>query len=433
MGTLIRNGRLIDPANQVDRVTDLYLQHGQVAGLGSAPAGFECRREIDADGCLVLPGIIDLRARLREPGQSHKATIASETAAAATSGITSLVLPPDTRPTIDSTAVVKMIRQLSRESGKARVLPLGALTAGLESEQLAQLEALQRVGCIAVSNAMSPIGNTLVMRRALEYAATIGVPVHLYAQDPWLSASGVMHEGAVSSRLGLPGIPEGAEVIGVARDLHLIEQTGVKAHFCSLTTARAVELVAEARARGLPVSADVSILHLYLTERDVDGFNAQCHLRPPLRTPRDLDALRRALADGVVEAICSEHAPHDADAKLLPFPATEPGASTLEVLLPLVLRLVDEGVLDLSSAVRSLTAAPARILGINAGHLGVGSRADLSVVDPNAYWMVDAPSLRSAGKNTPLHGWELKGQVLHTLLEGQLVYSRPDRAYTQAT
>ncbi len=428
MGTLIRNGRLIDPANNIDRVTDLYIQHGQVASLGTAPEGFVCNRELDASGCLVLPGLIDLRARLREPGQSHKATIASETAAAAASGITSLVLPPDTKPAIDSTAVVKMIRQLSRESGKARVLPMGALTANLDSEQLAQMDTLHRNGCIAVSNAHAPIANTLVMRRALEYAATVGVAVHLYAQDPWLAAGGVMHEGAVSARLGLPGIPAGAEVIGVARDLHLIEQTGVKAHFCSLTTARAIELVAEARARGLPVSADVSILHLFLTERDADNFNAQCHVIPPLRTQRDLEALRRAVADGSIDAICSEHAPHDADAKLLPFPATEPGASTLELLLPLTLRLVDEGVLDLTAAVRALTAAPARILGVSTGHLGVGARADLTLVDPEAYWQVDRARLRSAGKNTPLHGWELKGQVLHTLLEGQLVYSRPDRA-----
>ena len=420
----ISGGRLIDPAHGRDEITDLYLANGRIASIGQAPSGFVAEQHIDASGQLICPGLIDLQARLREPGQKHKGTIASETAAAAASGITTLCCPPDTQPVIDSPAVAEQITHRATAAGLARVLPIGALTQGLAGEQLANMQALQQAGCVVVGNALRPVTNTLVQRRAMEYAATLGLPVFINAEDPWLAADGCIHEGPLSTRMGLSGIPECAEVVAVGRDLMLIEQTGVRAHFSQLSSARAVEMIAQAKARGLPVSADVSAHQLFLTEVDVSDFNSLCHVRPPLRSQRDRDALRAALADGVIDAICSDHQPHDRDAKLAPFAATEPGISALETLLPLALRLVEEGVLTLPRAIAALSSEPARILGIEAGQLGVGAVADLCLIDPALPWHVDARQLRSAGKNTPFDGWELRGRVTHTLLGGELVFQR---------
>ncbi len=418
----IRNGRVIDPANHIDIVTSLFISDGIIAALGQAPAGFVAEQVIDASHRLVLPGLVDLQARLREPGLEHKGTIASETRAAAAGGITTLCCPPDTDPVLDTESVAEQMRQRAHAAGFARVIPLGALTAGLKGEQLAEMQTLKDAGCVAMSNARQPIINTLVLRRAMEYAATLGLTVVLHPEDPFLASNGCIHEGAVSTRLGLPGIPECAEVIAIGRDLRLVEQTGVRAHFATLSSARAVEMVAKARARGVPVTADVSMQQLYLTEMDVNYFNSLCHVRPPFRTQRDRDGLRAALSDGVLGAICSDHQPHDLDAKLAPFAATEPGSSGLETLLPLALRLADEKVLSLSQAVARITCDPARIFGIDAGTLGVGKRADLCIVDPNTRWSVSDKTLLSRGKNSPFLGWELSGQVTHTLLEGRVVY-----------
>ncbi|MGE0082174.1 MAG: dihydroorotase [Thiohalomonadaceae bacterium] len=425
MNILIQGGRVIDPANGVDTQADVYISGGRVAAVGEAPADFRAERVVDARGRIVCPGLVDLHARLREPGLEHKGTVASETRAAARAGITTLCCPPDTDPVVDTPAAAQLIKRLARETGQARVLPLGALTQGLKGEQLAEMAALHDAGCIALGNARRPITNTLVMRRALEYAATLDLTVFLYPEDPWL-AGGCVHEGVVGARLGLSGIPECAEVIGLARDLRLVEQSGVRAHFCQLSTASAVELVAEARARGLPVSADVAAHQLYLTEMDVGSFNSLCHVRPPLRTQRDRDALRAGLASGAISAVCSDHQPHDADAKLAPFPATEPGASTLETLLPLMLRLADEGVLGLDAAIAKVTCEPARILGHDSGTLAVGAGADVCVFDPERWWTVSEHTLTSRGKNSPFLGWELKGRVTHTLLAGEVVFELND-------
>ncbi len=420
MRIVIRGGRLVDPANGVDRSGDLCIADGRIAGFDLAD--FPADHTIDATGRIVCPGLIDLRAHTREPGQEYKGTIASETRAAAAGGITTLCLPPDTAPVIDSPAVVDLVNRIADEKGRARLHVIGALTQGLQGEQITEMHALKEAGCIAMSNAKQPLANTLVLRRSLEYAASLGLPIVLHAEDPWLAAGGLIHEGMVSTRLGLPGIPACAETIAVGRDLLLVEQAGVRAHFGQLSTAASVELIAEAQARGIPVTADVAIHQLYLTELDVGHFNALCHVRPPLRMQRDLEALRAALADGVISAVCSDHAPHDADAKLAPFPATEPGISGLETLLPLTLRLVDEGVLPLSEAIGKLTTGPAKALGLDAGTLSVGAVADVCVFDPEACWTVDADRLQSRGKNTPFIGWEMKGRVTHTLLEGDLVY-----------
>lgn len=418
---IIRNGRVIDPARGRDEQADLYVEDGRIGAIGKDVAG-PADIEIDATGQWVIPGLVDLHARLREPGKEYKGTIASETAAAAKAGVTTLCCPPDTDPVVDTEAVAEHIRNRATASGRARVLPLGALTRGLAGEHLAEMAALREAGCVAVSNARRPIRNTQVMRRALEYAATLGLTVFLYPEDPWLAGDGCVHEGALSARLGLPGIPEIAEVIGLARDLELVAQTGVRAHFCQLSSARGVDMVAEARVKGLPVSADVSAHQLFLTEMDVGQFDSRYHLLPPLRTQRDMEGLRRGLGRGIVQAVCSDHQPHDPDAKLAPFAATEAGGATLETLLPLVVRLADEGVLPLGEALAAVTCGPAQVLDIDAGTLSEGAPADISIFDPDALWTVSEETLLSKGKNSPFLGWELKGRVTHTLLRGRLAY-----------
>jgi dihydroorotase len=426
-GLRIQGGRLIDPANQIDAVEDVYVDStGFIAGIGTAPADFKSDRTLDARDRIVCPGLIDLRARLREPGLEHKATIESETRAAVAAGITTLCCPPDTLPVIDTPAMAQMIQSRAWRFGLAFVHPLGALTRGLEGKLLTDMAALEEAGCVGVSNALAPVTDTLVLRRALEYAATFGLTVHLHAEDPWLRNSGCAHEGEVGTRLGLPGIPEAAETVAVARDLALIEQTGVRAHFCGLTSARAVTMVAEARKQGLAVTADVTAHHLHLTEHDIGFFNTQCHVRPPLRSTGDRDALRAALQTGVIGAICSDHQPHETDAKLAPFAESEPGVSGLETLLPLTLRLVDEKLLTLPQAIALLTSKPAEILGIEAGSLAVGATADLCILDPTARWTLKAEHFVSRGANSPFLGWEFTGRVTHTLVGGEVVFERAD-------
>lgn len=420
----ISQGRLIDPANQVDGVQDLFIAEGRVAAVGQAPDGFRADVVIDAAGRVVCPGLIDLRAHLREPGEEHKATIASETRAAARAGITSLCCPPDTRPPIDTPAVAGLIRRRARAAGMARVIPLGALTQGLDGERLSEMAALKQAGCLGVSNAFHPVRNHLIMSRAMEYAATFDLTVFVNPQDYALANDGRVHQGAVGTRLGIAGVPAAAETVAVAGLLALVDQIGVRVHFSLLSTARAAQMIARAQHDGLPVSADVSAHHLHLTENDVLDFDSQCHVRPPLRTLRDREGLRQWLARGVISAICSDHQPHEADAKLRPFTETESGISGLETLLPLSLRLVDEGVLSLNEMIARLSWHPARILGIQAGRLGPGARADVCVFDPEAWWVLSRDTLLSRGHNTPFLGWEMKGQVTHTLLSGRIVYER---------
>ena len=425
MRVTVRGGRIVDPASRVDRKDDLHLAEGRVLALGPAPDGFEAEQIIAAEGQVVCPGLVDLRAYLREPGLEHKATIASETCAAAASGITTLCCPPDTDPVIDTPAVVELIHKHASEAGTARVEVLGALTRGLGGSQLAEMGALRRAGCVGVSHATRPIESTQVLRHAMEYAATFGLTVFLHPEDPWLGRDGHAHEGAVTTRLGIPGIPETAETIGLARDLLLVEQTGVRAHFCHLSTARSVQMVGEALGRGLPVTADVNAHHLHLTVMDLLDFNPNCHLHPPLRGRRDLEGLRAGLVAGLISVIASDHQPHEADAKLDPFSDTEVGASGLETLLPLTLRLVDDGVMGMTEAIAALTCNPARVLGVRAGSLAPGSPADVCVFDPEALWTLEPESMVSRGHNSPFLGWELKGRVSCTLLTGRPVYRRP--------
>jgi dihydroorotase len=419
----LKGGRVIDPANKVDDLLDVYIADGRIAALGGAPEGFGSAQEIDAGGCIVCPGLVDLCARVREPGQEHKATIATESVAAAAGGITTLCCPPDTNPVVETPADIELIRLRAEKTGKTRIVTLGALTHGLDGERLSEMAALKNAGCVGVSNALRPLANTLVQRRALEYAATFGLTVFLHPNDHWLSANGCAHEGQVATRLGLPGIPEAAETAAVARDLTLIEQTGIRAHFCHLTTARAVHMVARAQFDGLPVTADVALPYLYMTEVDISDFDSHCHVIPPLRTTQDRLHLREALKRGTLSAISSDHQPHEADAKLRSFPSTEPGISGLDTLLPMSLRLVEAHVIELDELIHRLTAGPAGILGLPFGTLSIGASADVCIFDPNLVWQLNTDTMRSNGHNTPFMGWEMKGRVIHTLLAGNLVHS----------
>ncbi len=423
MQARISSGRVIDPAQGLDATKDLFIAEGRIVGVGEPPPGFAPERLIDATGLIVCPGLVDLCARMREPGQEHKASIDSESRAAAKGGVTTLCTPPDTDPVVDTPAVVELIHQRGAQSGAARVEVVGALTRNLDGEQLAEMGALGEAGCVGVSNATRPVPSSEIMRRALEYAATFDLTVFVQPEDPWLARDRQVHNGAVSTRLGLGGIPETAETVALARDLLLVEQTGARAHFLHLSTARAVGMIERARERGLPVTADVTAHHLHLSADQVSGFNSDCHVRPPLRTEADRDGLRDGLRRGTIDAICSDHQPHERDARLNPFPATEPGISGLETLLPLSLRLVDEGLLSLSDCIACLSARPARILGRAAGgSLEVGAVADVCVFDPNARWQLRESEMLSRGHNTPFLGSTMCGRVRFTLLAGRVVY-----------
>jgi len=418
----IHQGRLIDPASNTDQITDIYLQDGKVLAIGEAPAQFEAGQIIDASGKIVCPGLVDLSTRLREPGQEQKATIATETAAAAKGGITTLCCAPDTDPVIDTPAVATLVIELAKEAGNARVLPVGALTEGLDGEQLSEMATLKHAGCVALSNGYTPLANTLVERRALEYAATFDMTAILRPEDQHLCDGGCAHEGPVSSRLGLPGIPEAAETVALARDLALAEHTGCKVHFRCLSSGAATRILERSQRQRLAVSADVAIHQLHLTEMDIEDFNSLCHVRPPLRSLTDRETLRNAVASGIIAAICSDHQPHEADAKEAPFPSTAPGISGLETLLPLTLKLVHEGVITLRDALARLTCGPADILGLPYGRLHPGASADICIFDPDRHWELRREDFTSAGQNSPFIGWELVGKVTHTLFAGRVVY-----------
>ncbi len=422
MSLKITGGRLLDPANGVDEKTNIFISKGKIAGIGKSPAGFKARRTIDATGKIVCPGLVDLATRLREPGEEHKATIKSETRAAASAGITTLCCLPDTDPIIDTPAVAELIHQRADEAGYARVVCLGAMTQGLGGKLLAEMGALGAEGCVGISNANIPIVNTDVLRNAIEYAASCGITVFLHAEDRWLAGEGCMHEGAVSTRLGIPGIPETAETVCLSRDLLLLEQARARGHFGRISTARATAMLGAAQRRGLPVSADVAAHQLFLTEQNVGGYDSNFHVRPPLRTRADRNALRKALKSGVIRIICSDHQPHDIDAKTAPFSATLPGISALETLLPLTLKLVEEDVLDLSSAIAAVSAEPADALGLEIGQLGLGAAADVCVFDPKEEWQLSGREMTSAGKNSPFLGTTFKGRVHHTILAGRVVH-----------
>lgn len=422
MSIQIKNGRVIDPKNKLDTQCDVYIVAGKVAALGNAPDGFVAEQVIDATGLIVMPGLVDLAARLREPGYEYMATLESEIEAAMAGGVTSLACPPDTDPPLDEPGLVEMLKHKVRNLNQVHVYPVGALTSRLQGQELTEMAELMDAGCVAFSQADAPLTDTRVLLRAMQYAATFGFSVWLRPQDSFLAKNGVAHDGEVATRCGLPAIPVCAETIALATMLTLAQETGVKLHVCRISSAAAVEMIRLAKQQGLSVTCDVSMNHVHLSEMDIGFFDPNCHLSPPLRSLRDRAALRAGLMDGTIDAICSNHAPVDEDAKQLPFAEAEAGATGLELLLPLVLKWAQQDKLDLSAALATVTLQAAEILGLDAGHLSVGAIADVCVFDPKSDWKVEPRALKSQGKNTPFHGMELQGKVRYTLTNGQIIY-----------
>ncbi len=413
MNTVILNGRVIDPKNGVDRQASLYLAAGKIAAIGDAPAGFVAEKSIDAAGCIVCPGLIDLGARLN--------SIEAELAAAVAGGVTSVVVPPDADPPLDEPELADRLVHRGEEIGKARVLPLGALTLGLKGERLAELAGLKKAGCVAFSQANKPVVDTEALLRAMEYAATFGFAVWLQPQDYWLSRNGIAHEGEVASRLGLAGIPVAAETIAIGTIVQLVRDTGCRVHLTRISSAAGMALIQRARHDGLPVSCDVGIHHLLLTENDIGYFNPHARFCPPLRAQSDRQALSAAVASGLA-TVCSDHTPVGADDKLLPFGDAKPGATGLELLLPLTLKWAEEAGIALPDALARITSAPAEVLGLPLGDLAVGAAADVCVFDPAADWQVTPEALKSRGKNSPWLGYVMSGRVRTTLSGGRVVY-----------
>ncbi|MDO8812945.1 MAG: dihydroorotase [Gallionella sp.] len=422
MNIHIKNGRLIDPKNNLDVVCDVFIAEGRIAAIGVAPPGFAAAQVIDASGLVVAPGLIDLAARLREPGYEYKATLESELEAAVAGGVTSLACPPDTDPPLDEPGLVEMLKHRARNLNQAHVYPVGALTTALQGQELTEMTELSDAGCVAFSQADAPLTDTRVLMRAMQYAATFDFSVWLRPQDSFLAKDGVAHDGEVATRCGLPAIPVCAETIALATLLTLARDTGVKLHICRLSSAAGVELIRAAKQQGLKVTCDVSMNHVHLSEMDIGFFDPNCRLIPPLRSLRDRAALRAGLLDGTIDAICSNHAPVDEDAKQLPFGEAEAGATGLELLLPLVLKWAQQEKIGLPDALAKATLQPARILGLDAGHLSVGAAADVCVFDPETFWKVEPGALKSQGKNTPFTGLEVQGKVRYTLVDGQVIY-----------
>ena len=423
--TLIKNGHIIDPANNFDAIADLAIHKNKIIGIGdSIPSAFKVSKTIDATDLWVMPGIIDISAYLREPGQENKTRIPFETYSAVSAGITRVCCMPEADSPIDSGATVKLIRNKAKQAGFARVSVIGALTQNLAGEQLSHMGSLKYVNCVGVSQGHRPIKDLATLRKAMEYAATFELPLFLHPLDHSLMTAGGMHEGALSTRLGLHPIPVAAETAAMAQILTLVEQTHLPVHFCRLSSADSIKMLKQAKKNGLPVTADVAAHQLFLTEMDVCDYNPLCHTIPPLRSERDRDALREAAADGIIDAICSDHQPHEIDAKLAPFEETSPGISGFETLLPLVMRLVEENVLNQTQALSYLTHKPAKLVNLKAGTLTVGRTADLSLYDPNQFWQLDAQKLYSEGKNTPFSGWSFNGKTTRTLVKGKTVFKQ---------
>jgi len=418
----IKQGRLVDPAAGTERVADLFIVDGVIASAGHAPAGFAPDRVIDAAGLIVSPGLVDLSARLREPGLEYKATLESEMQAAVAGGITSLVCPPDTDPPLDEPGLVEMLKFRARSLNRVQVYPLGALTQGLQGQRLTEMAVLHDAGCVGFSQADAPINDKQVLMRALEYASTFGFSVWLRPQDATLAAGGVAHDGEVATRLGLSVIPVCAETIALSAILVLAKHTRAHVHVCRLSTAEGVQMMRQAKQAGMAVTCDVAVHHIHLSEMNIADFDSNCNLIPPLRSLADREALRAGLADGTIDAICSDHTPVDEDAKQLPFAEAEPGATGLELLLPLTLQWAREAGLPLAAALAWVTTAPLRVLGLPGAALAAGEPADICIFDPDRRWRVEAAALQSQGKNTPLLGSELQGQVRYTVIGGEVAF-----------
>jgi dihydroorotase len=421
----IVNARVIDPASGLDTQAAIHVDKGLIAAIGQAPAGFVAQSTLDARGLVAAPGIVDLAARLREPGFEYRATLESEMQAALAGGVTSLACPPDTDPPLDEPGLVEMLKHRARGLHGTQLYPLGALTVGLRGEIITEMAELAEAGCVGFSQGAELAVDTQTLMRAMQYARTFGFSVWLRPQDPQLARGGVAHGGPVAGRMGLAGVPVVAETVALHTVFELVRTTGCRAHLCRLSSADGVGLMRRAKAEGLPVTCDVAVHHLHLVDVDIGWFDSHYRVDPPFRSQRDRDAIRAGVADGTIDAICSDHTPVDDDAKLLPFAEAEPGVTALELLLPLTLKWAQEAGVALPAALARLTCAAAPILGIDAGRLQVGAPADLCLFDAGEHWVVERDQLRSQGKHTPYLGRELQGRVRATIVGGRVVYSRP--------
>jgi dihydroorotase len=425
----ILNAHVIDAATGQDQNSHISIQAGKIASINPIAPQRSYRdvcdntQQIDATGKIVFAGLVDLGCYLREPGADYKATIESETLAAASAGITTLCFQPEPAVLVNSTANVNLIHEINKRTAKANIHVIANLTQDLKGKALSNMGGLKQAGCVGVSNGLQPFKDLHTLYMAMQYAATHELTVFIHPLEHSLAQKGCVHAGSVSTRVGLPGIPTVAETAALAQALMLVEETGAKTHFCRLSAAASIKLIEYGKQQGLPISADVAAHQLFLTEKDIIHFNPLCHTYPPLRTERDKDALRQGLADGVIDAICSDHQPHEINAKLAPFQQTEIGISALETLLPLTLKLVEEGVLNLAQALQVLSHNPAKILGIDAGSLQLGASADMVILDPDAFWCLEADTMLSAGKNTPFMEQWFSGRVISTFLAGKMVYS----------
>jgi dihydroorotase len=435
---LIRGGRVIDSSANLDGVMDLLIDAGKIVSVGRDAAETAWQREgstlytplevIDAHGLLVVPGLIDIHTHLREPGYEYKESIESGSAAAVAGGFTAIACMANTNPVNDDAAVTEYILDKARAVGLVQVFPIGAVSVGLAGKRLAEIGELNQAGVVGISDDGKSVMNSQLMRHAMEYAGMFGLPVISHCEDTQLAAHGVMHEGRVSTELGLRGIPAQAEDIMVARDIALAELTGGRLHIAHVSTVGAVRLVHDAKARGLRVTAEVTPHHLFLTDEAVRGYDPNTKMYPPLRTAADVEALRQALKDGTIDAIATDHAPHDLADKEVEFDQAPVGIIGLETSLPLTLRLVNEGVLTLTDAIAKLTWGPSQVLGLAKGTLQVGADADVTLIDTQTEYVVDRREFRSKSRNSPFHGWTLKGRAVMTLCAGKVVYSRgPER------
>ena len=423
MKTLIKAGRVIDPANGVDAVLDLLIVDGKIAEIAESISAPDAEI-IDAEGLLVLPGLVDIHTHLRDPGQEYKEDIISGTRAAAAGGVTSLACMPNTSPVNDSLAVTKYIIDKAREQGSANVFPIGCISVGMKSEVLAEMGELIQGGCVGFSDDGRPVTSGELMRRAFEYADTFGAPIISHAEDLSLVGEGCMNEGPVATELGLKGIPWVAEDAATAREIMLAEFTGGRLHVAHVSTRGSVDLVRQAKARGVRVTCEATPHHFTLTDEAVRGYDTNAKMNPPLRSQEDVDAVRAGLADGTIDAIATDHAPHHYDEKNVEFALAMNGIVGLESLLPLTLKLVADGVIDLNRAILLLSTQPARIIGIERGTLKPGSVADITLVAPELEWTLVAEKLHSKSKNTPFDGWTMTGAAVKTLLAGKIVYER---------
>ena len=431
MNLLCKGGRIVDPSRGVDAVGDLLIEHGKIvrvgkessltggSGDGDGAAGLSV---LDLRGMIVVPGLIDMHTHLREPGFEYKETIASGSAAAATGGFTSVACMPNTSPVNDNRAITEFIRRQASDCGLTNVYPIAAITEGSKGEQLADLRDLKDAGAVAFSDDGLPVMDAALMRRALEQAASLNVPIIEHCEDRNLSMGGVMHEGAVSREIGVPGIPGIAEEVMVARNILLAEFTGAPLHIAHVSTAGSVRLIREAKARGIRVTAETAPHYFTLTDEAVRTLDPATRVNPPLRSEKDRAAIREGLRDGTLDVIASDHAPHAPQDKEVDFSRAASGITGLETSLSLSLRLVSEGILSLSQLIEKMTILPARILRIPKGTLADGADADITVINPERKWSVDRGSFRSRGKNTPFQGWTLKGKAVLTIVGGGIRY-----------